>query len=98
MAQRGLLAVILVGLLAIAASMTAFTVGEQELAIKFKLGRIVRTGYEPGLHFLVPLVNNVRKFDKRIHDLWANNLQKEFLPNEDQKAKNGASETESSHG
>jgi len=66
MAQRGLLAVILVGLVAIAASMTAFTVGEQELAIKFKLGRIVRTDYEPGLHFLVPLVNNVRKFDKRI--------------------------------
>jgi membrane protease subunit HflC len=26
----------------------------------------VRADYEPGLHFLMPLVNNVRKFDRRI--------------------------------
>ena len=46
--------------------MAAFTVRETELAIKFQLGRIVRADYKPGLHFLVPLLNNVRKFDKRI--------------------------------
>jgi uncharacterized protein len=28
------------------------------------------------------------KFDKRVHDLWTDDLQKEFLPNEEQKAKN----------
>ena len=47
-------------------SMAAFTVRETELAIKFRFGEIVRADYEPGLHFMVPLVNNVRKFDKRI--------------------------------
>lgn len=43
-----------------------FTVNERELAIKFRLGEIVKTDYAPGLHFKVPFINNVRKFDKRI--------------------------------
>jgi len=43
-----------------------FVVNETEYAIKFQLGRIVRADYEPGLHFKLPFVNNVRKFDRRI--------------------------------
>jgi len=43
-----------------------FTVNERELAIKFRLGEIVRADYEPGLHFKIPFINNVRKFDKRV--------------------------------
>lgn len=43
-----------------------FTVDEREFAIKFRLGEIIRTDYEPGLHFKTPFVNNVRKFDRRI--------------------------------
>jgi len=43
-----------------------FTVQETETAIKFQLGRITQSGYEPGLHFKTPFINNVRKFDKRI--------------------------------
>ncbi len=46
--------------------MSAFTVRETELAIKFSFGKIVRADYEPGLHFKIPLINNVRKFEKRI--------------------------------
>ena len=34
--------------------------------MKFRFGEIVRADYKPGLHFLMPFVNNVRKFDKRI--------------------------------
>lgn len=45
---------------------SVFTVDERELAIKFRLGEIVNTDYEPGIHFKLPFVNNVRKFDKRI--------------------------------
>ena len=56
----GLVVVLMLGLSSI------FTVDERELAIKFRLGKIVRADYEPGLHFKVPLINNVRKFDKRI--------------------------------
>jgi len=66
MSNRSYLAVILLGFLALVASMAAFTVRETDLAIKFRFGEIVRSDYEPGLHFMLPLVNNVRKFDKRI--------------------------------
>lgn len=45
---------------------SAFIVSETEYAVRFQLGKIVRMDYEPGLHFKVPLVNNVRKFDRRI--------------------------------
>ncbi len=47
-------------------SMSFFIVDETELAIKFRLGEIVRTDYEPGIYFKLPFVNNVRKFDRRI--------------------------------
>jgi modulator of FtsH protease HflC len=47
-------------------AMSAFTVRETELAIKFSFGKIVQAKYEPGLHFKVPFINNVRKFEKRI--------------------------------
>jgi modulator of FtsH protease HflC len=47
-------------------AMSAFTVRETELAIKFSFGKIVNAEYGPGLHFMVPVVNNVRKFEKRI--------------------------------
>jgi membrane protease subunit HflC len=66
MGGRSYLAAILVGFTALVLSMAAFTVKETDLAIKFRFGEIVRADYEPGLHFMVPLVNNVRKFDKRI--------------------------------
>jgi membrane protease subunit HflC len=66
MSNRSYLGVILLGFMALVASMAAFTVRETDLAIKFRFGEIVRADYEPGLHFMLPLVNNVRKFDKRI--------------------------------
>ncbi len=47
-------------------SFCVFTVDERERAIKFRLGEIVKTDFEPGLYFKLPLVNNVRKFDARI--------------------------------
>lgn len=50
-------------------SMSVFTVNETELALRFRLGEIVDSKYEPGLHFKVPLINNIRKFDKRIQTL-----------------------------
>lgn len=46
--------------------MSIFTVSETELAIKFRLGEIIKSDFKPGLHFKTPFINNVRKFDKRI--------------------------------
>lgn len=47
-------------------SMSAFTVRETEMALKFTFGKIVKADYKPGLHFRVPLYHQVRKFEKRI--------------------------------
>lgn len=56
--------VVLIGVL-----LSAFVVNETEYAVKFRLGEIVATDYEPGLYFKVPFVNNVRKYDRRIQFL-----------------------------
>lgn len=43
-----------------------FVVSETEHAIKFRLGEVVRSDYDPGLHFKMPFINNVRKLERRI--------------------------------
>ncbi len=47
-------------------AMSTFIVHERELAIKFKLGEIVESDYEPGLYFQIPIINNVKKYDSRV--------------------------------
>ncbi|MDH5371212.1 MAG: protease modulator HflC [Gammaproteobacteria bacterium] len=46
--------------------MSIFVVDERELVLKFRLGEIVKSDYEAGIYFKIPLVNNIKKFDKRI--------------------------------
>jgi len=60
---------ILVVLLGVLGLSSVFVVKETEYAIKFQLGRIVSSGFKPGLHFKLPFVNNVKKFDRRILSL-----------------------------
>jgi membrane protease subunit HflC len=45
---------------------SVFTVDERQKAILFKFGEILSSDFEPGLHFKMPVINNVRKFDQRI--------------------------------
>jgi membrane protease subunit HflC len=45
---------------------SVFTITEGQLAIKSTGGEIVESNFEPGLHFRIPLVNEVTRFDKRI--------------------------------
>jgi len=80
MSNRGYLAVILVLIAGMAFSAAAFTVRETELAIKFRFGEIVRADYAPGLHFMVPFVNNIRKFERRIDT--RNYASEQFLTSE----------------
>ncbi len=61
--------VVLLIVIVVLAFFSVFTVNERELAIKFRLGEIVRIDYTPGLYFQVPFVNNVRKFDARIQTM-----------------------------
>ncbi|MCU0976818.1 MAG: protease modulator HflC [Steroidobacteraceae bacterium] len=61
-------------------SRSVFVVHQTETAIKFRFGEIVGAGYAPGLHFMVPFINDVRKFDKRI--LTRNYPAEQFLTSE----------------
>ena len=58
----------LVGLVLIvtAVRMTVFTVDEREHVIKFRFGEIVKSDYQPGLHFKIPFVNNIARYPDRI--------------------------------
>lgn len=58
--------VVAIGALLVVLSMSVFTVSETERAIKFQLGEIVEYDFKPGLHFKLPFINNVKKFDARI--------------------------------
>lgn len=58
--------VVILGLALVGIGLSAFTVNERELAIKLQLGQVVNAEYAPGLHWKWPVVQNVRKFPKRI--------------------------------
>jgi modulator of FtsH protease HflC len=45
---------------------SVYTVGENEIALQFQFGRIVSSDIAPGLHFKIPVVQNVVLFDRRI--------------------------------
>ena len=46
-----------------------FTVNEKELAIKLKIGKVEKYDYKPGLHWRIPGVHEIKKFDSRIQTL-----------------------------
>ena len=54
---------------AILVMMSVFTVNQTEKAIKFRLGQIVKSDYEPGLYFKLPFINKVKLFDARIQTM-----------------------------
>lgn len=58
-----------VAAIVILGSLAVFTVDETQTAIRFRLGEIVEANYDPGLHFKVPFINNVRKYDARVQSL-----------------------------
>jgi membrane protease subunit HflC len=53
-------------LLVIGISQSLFVVSETQRAVKLRFGEIVEFDVPPGLHFKLPIVNSVRKFDARI--------------------------------
>lgn len=66
--SKPLIGIVLIVILVIAWG-SLFTVKEWERAALFKFGEIVRTDYDPGLHFKIPVINNIKKFDARIQTL-----------------------------
>jgi len=73
-----LLAIVIV---LVVASLSLFVVDQRQSAIVFQLGEIVRVDTQPGLKWKIPLVQNVRFFDKRIQTVDVGEAQR-FLTSE----------------
>ena len=75
------LTVIVLVVVMLVLAMSAYTIDQRKAAIKFQLGEVVAVQTEPGLYFLVPMVQNVRLFDTRIQTLEARDPER-FLTKE----------------
>ena len=66
MSKLKIIVSILVLLSVIALTQSLYVVSETQRAVLLRFGEIVRFDVPPGLHFKLPIVNTVRKFDARI--------------------------------
>jgi len=66
MGSRILFSLVVLLALIIVISASAFVVREPELALRVQIQEIIGKDYKPGLHFKVPFVDDVVKFDKRV--------------------------------
>ena len=62
-------------------AMSIFTVDQRQYALVFQLGEVKRVITEPGLNFKIPMIQNVRYFDRRILTL-DNNEPERFITSE----------------
>jgi membrane protease subunit HflC len=58
--------IFLLALLSFLGANAIFVVSEFERAVLLEFGKVVRSDIKPGLHFKLPIINEVRKFDARI--------------------------------
>ncbi len=66
MGNKSLFAVIGGVLLAVVAWNSFYVVAQTERAVLLQFGRIVQDDVQPGVHFKLPYLNQVRKFDGRL--------------------------------
>ena len=69
MSNKSLTALIVSVVLAIVLWNSFYIVSQTERAVMLRFGRIVEPDVKPGLHFKIPYVNSVRKFDGRLMTL-----------------------------
>jgi len=81
MRKGAAVAVVVLVVVALVLAMSAYTIDQRKAAIKFQLGEVVAVQTEPGLYFLVPMLQNVRLFDTRIQTLEARDPER-FLTRE----------------
>jgi len=60
-------AVVILAIVVFGVSTSLFTVDQRQRAMVFRLGEIVSVKSEPGLYWKLPLIEEVRVFDARIH-------------------------------
>ena len=66
MNNKNFTVLVIVGLAFLGIGLSAFTVNERDLVIKLRVGQIIRSNYEPGLHWKIPIYETVRRFPARI--------------------------------
>ena len=66
MSTRGFVLTVLVIAVAVLGTKSVFVVTELERAVLLEFGKIVRDDIPAGLHFKLPFINEVRKFDARV--------------------------------
>src|SRR3990167_2648372 len=66
MTDRKTLGLVGLALLGILFSSSVFVIKETERAIMLQFGRIVRSDIPPGLHWKLPIINQVKIFDARV--------------------------------
>src|SRR5687767_10403271 len=57
---------VVLGILALVAYLTLFTVSQTQQALVLEFGKPKREIKDPGLHYKIPFIQNVEYFDKRI--------------------------------
>jgi membrane protease subunit HflC len=80
MSPRINLLLIIVVFLVFVVRMSVFTVDQREHALKLQFGEIIASEYAPGLHFKLPFVQDVYRFQNRI--LTYENSEEKFLTGE----------------
>jgi membrane protease subunit HflC len=69
MNRTALTGLILLGIAAVVAYLTLFTVYQTQQALVLEFGKPKREIKDPGLHYKIPFIQNVEYFDKRILDI-----------------------------
>ena len=66
MSGRNVVFIFIALLLVVVASKSIYVINETERGVLLRFGKVVDPNLLPGLHFKIPFVNNVRKFEGRI--------------------------------
>ncbi|MDA0791686.1 MAG: protease modulator HflC [Proteobacteria bacterium] len=66
MTTRGIVIGFLLLVLAIMGLNSVFVINEMQRAVLLEFGRVIRHDIQPGLHFKMPFVNEIRAFDGRV--------------------------------
>ena len=93
MSRLGLIIVSAVVITIVILANTLYIVTDRETAIKLRFGEIIDSSIEPGLHFKVPILHTIKKFDERV--LTLDNLPQPYFTAEKYKSKIPSSTTTS---
>ncbi len=83
MSPRTLMALVISLVVLILVSSTAYTIKSTERGVLLRFGEVVQADLKPGLHFKLPVVHEVRKFDARLQVLDAE--RSDFLTKESKR-------------